>query len=115
MNDTAAINDVLKRLDPAVWLLTAEADGRRGGLVATFVNTASIVPELPRVVVGLAKQHHTAGLVAASRAFTLHLLDVAQVDLVWRFGLHSGRDGDKLAGLDVRPGPRLADAPAWLA
>ena len=115
MNDTTGINDVLKLLDPAVWLLTAEAAGRRGGLVATFVNQASIVPDLPRVVVGLAKQHHTAGLVAASREFVLHLLDESQVELAWRFGLHTGRDMDKLAGLSVTTGSRLTDAPAWLA
>ncbi len=51
------------RTDRELWLLTAAAGGRRGGLIATFVSQASIVPDLPRVVVGLAKQHHTWQLV----------------------------------------------------
>jgi len=117
MTDFAAIADVFVQADPTVWLLTAHADGRRGGLIATFVAPASIVPDRPRVLVGLAKQHRTWQLVDASRAFVLHLLAADQLDLVWRFGLQSGRDGDKLAGLALEAvdgGPRLRDVPAWL-
>lgn len=110
---------VFAQLDRELWLVTAQAGSRRGGLIATFVNQASIVPELPRVVVGLAKHHHTWELIEASGAFALHLLGEEHLDLVWRFGLSSGRDHDKLAGLDVRTGatgsPILSDALAWLA
>ncbi len=106
------------RTDRELWLLTAAAGGRRGGLIATFVSQASIVPDLPRVVDGLAKQHHTHGLVDASGAFALHLLGEEHLDWVWRFGLHSGRDFDKLDGLNVTVGvtgsPILADALGWL-
>ena len=117
MTDFAAVADVLAQPDPPVWLVTAQAGGRRGGLVATFASSASIVTDRPRVLVGLAKQHHTWELVDASRAFVLHLLAADQLDLVWRFGLQSGRDVDKLAGLAVEQtggGPRVCDAPAWL-
>jgi flavin reductase (DIM6/NTAB) family NADH-FMN oxidoreductase RutF len=106
------------QLDRELWLLTAAAGGGRGGLIATFVSQASLVPELPRVLVGLAKQHHTWGLVEASAAFALHLLDEQHMEWVWRFGLRSGRDGDKLHGLAVQTGvsgsPVLAEAPGWL-
>lgn len=106
------------QLDRELWLLTAAADGRRGGLIATFVSQASLVPELPRVLVGVAKQHHTWGLIEASDAFGLHLLDEAHVEWVHGFGLRSGRDGDKLAGLTLTTAatgsPLLADAPGWL-
>ena len=51
---------------------TAGAGADRGGLIATFVSQASIVPDLPRVLVGLGKRHHTRGLVEASGAFGLH-------------------------------------------
>jgi flavin reductase (DIM6/NTAB) family NADH-FMN oxidoreductase RutF len=116
--DAAAVATVFARLDRELWLLTAAANGRQGGLIATFVSQASIVPEMPRVLVGLAKQHHTWQLVEASGAFALHLLGEDQVDRVWRFGLQSGRDVDKLAGLAVRPGvtgcPVLTDAPGFL-
>ena len=42
------------RTDRELWLVTASAGGGRGGLIATFVSQASIGPDLPRVVVGLA-------------------------------------------------------------
>ncbi len=106
------------RTDRELWIVTARAAGRHGGLVATFVNQASIVPELPRVVVGLARQHHTWELVEASGAFALHLVGEEQADWVWRFGLQTGRAADKLHGLAWQPGrtgsPLLADALGWL-
>ncbi|HYT91687.1 MAG TPA: flavin reductase family protein [Gemmataceae bacterium] len=113
-----AISEVFAQLDRELWLLTAAAGERRGGLIATFVNQASIVPDTPRVVVGLARQHHTWELVEAAGAFALHLLGEDQLDLVWQFGLLSGRDTDKLAGLPSRAGvtgsPILTTAPAFL-
>jgi flavin reductase (DIM6/NTAB) family NADH-FMN oxidoreductase RutF len=118
MPDFAAIAQVLMQTDREVWLLSARAAGHNAGLIATFVNQASIVPELPRVVVGLAKQHQAAQAVEIGRGFVLHLLTESQIGLVWRFGLHSGRDVDKWAGIshDDSPfgGPRLSDALAWL-
>src|SRR5690348_16410731 len=112
--DSAAVARLFAHVDRELWLVTAAAGPRRGGLIATFVSTASIVPALPRVLVGLAKQHHTWELVEASDAFALHLLGEEHLDWVWRFGLRSGRALDKLEGLDVRPGaagsPLLSDA-----
>jgi flavin reductase (DIM6/NTAB) family NADH-FMN oxidoreductase RutF len=105
-------------LDKELWLVTARAGERRGGLIATFVSQASIVPELPRILVGLAKQHYTWELVEAGGAFALHLLGEENLDWVWRFGMQSGRDQDKLSGLSFRAGvtgsPLLADALGWL-
>jgi len=116
--DRATAAALFARTDRELWLLTAAAGGRRGGLIATFVSQASIVPDLPRVVVGLAKQHHTWQLVEASGAFALHLLSEEHLHWVWRFGLQSGRDFDKLASLPVRTGetgsPILIDTLGWL-
>src|SRR5262249_18302295 len=82
------------------------------------VFSVSIVPELPRMLVALARQHHTWELVEASNALALHLIDEKHIDWVWRFGLRSGRDDDKLAGLETRtatPGsPILEGALGWL-
>jgi flavin reductase (DIM6/NTAB) family NADH-FMN oxidoreductase RutF len=104
--------------DPVLWVVTAQSGQRRGGLIATNVTSVSIVPELPRMLVALARQHHTWELVEASHAFALHLIGEERVDLVWRFGLASGRDGDKLAGLAVRTAttgsPILEGALGWL-
>jgi flavin reductase (DIM6/NTAB) family NADH-FMN oxidoreductase RutF len=109
---------LFRKLDRELWLVTASAGGRRGGLIATFVSQASIVPELPRTILGLAKQHHTWGLIEASGVFAMHLMGEEQLDWVWRFGLQSGHDRDKLDGLATRMGktgaPILVDAPGWL-
>ncbi len=117
MDDTAA-STLFACLDRELWLVTARAGDRRGGLIATFVSEASIAPDLPRIVLGLARQHHTWELVEAAGAFALHLLGEDQIDWVWRFGLKSGRSGDKFDGLDVRSAatgsPVLDGAVGWL-
>ncbi|AGA91588.1 conserved protein of DIM6/NTAB family [Thioflavicoccus mobilis 8321] len=118
MDAQAAVGAVYDLYDPPLWLVTA-TDGRvRGGLIATFVARASIVPDLPRMVAGIAKHHHTWGLIEASGGFALHLLYPDQLELVWRFGLESGHQADKFAGLatETTPSgqPRLPQALAWL-
>jgi flavin reductase (DIM6/NTAB) family NADH-FMN oxidoreductase RutF len=109
---------VFERTDRELWIVTARAGERTNGLVATFVNQASIVPDMPRVLVGLARQHYTTELVEASGAFALHLIGEKRIEWVWRFGLASGRDLDKLNGLAWHAGatgsPLLDDALAWL-
>jgi flavin reductase (DIM6/NTAB) family NADH-FMN oxidoreductase RutF len=115
MNDAFRL---LEHNDPLLWIVTAAAGDRTGALVATFVNSASIVPECPRVTVGLAHSHHTWELVEASDAFALHLITASQVDWIWRFGLQSGHQLDKLAGMKWHPGktgsPLLDEAMGWL-
>jgi flavin reductase (DIM6/NTAB) family NADH-FMN oxidoreductase RutF len=116
--DIAAANQIVGLTDRELWVVTAAHGQRRGGLVATFVCVASLVEELPRVLIALAKQHHTHRLIEASGAFGLHLIAAQQLDWVWRFGLQSGRDADKLAGLAPESGvtgaPLLGDAIGWL-
>lgn len=116
MNEAAAA--ILSNVQKEIWVLTAAAGGQRGGLVATFVSRLSIVPHMPRVVVGLSVRHHTTDLVRRSAAFALHLLSENELDWVWHFGLVSGRGRDKLRGFRVRSGrtgaPILTAAPAQL-
>ena len=116
--DVTAASTLFAWLDREIWLVTARADTRRGGLIATFVNQATIVPELPRVLVGLAAQHYTRELVESSNTFALHLLSENHLDWVWRFGLETGRERDKFEGLRVRNtitgSPVLDDAVGWL-
>ena len=103
----------LRLVDREVWVITAAHAERRGGLVATWVSSASIDPARPVLLIGLAPNHFTAHLVQNSRAFAAHLLRSSQAQLAWNFARHSGRDGDKLAGLEYSPGvtgaPVLAD------
>ncbi|MDR3634192.1 MAG: flavin reductase family protein [Isosphaeraceae bacterium] len=110
--------ELFRRLDRELWLLTARAAEGRGGLIATFVNQASLVPDLPRVLVGIARQHHTWKLIEGSSAFALHLLSEQNLEWVWRFGLSTGLDHDKFAGLEFTAGPTgspiLDGALGWL-
>jgi flavin reductase (DIM6/NTAB) family NADH-FMN oxidoreductase RutF len=116
--DTTAASTLFAWLDREIWLITSQGATHRGGLIATFVNPASIVPELPRVLVGVSRQHHTWELIEQSNAFALHLLGEQHLDWVWRFGLESGRGRDKLQGLRVwhlsTGSPILEDAIGWL-
>jgi flavin reductase (DIM6/NTAB) family NADH-FMN oxidoreductase RutF len=115
--DVAQIQKVYAQLAPPLWLVTAADGDRRGGIIATTVAQASIVAAMPRQLITVNKRHNTHALIEASGAFTMHLIDETQLDLVWRFGLQSGRDVDKFAGLAFRTGatgsPLLPQALAW--
>ena len=118
-NETAMPADELfRRLDREVWLVTVRHDSRCGGLIATSVMQASIVPTAPRVVVGIAKQHATRELIEAANAFTLQLLPQSRIDLVECFGMQSSRDVDKFAADawsdKLAGGPLLLSAVGWL-
>jgi len=116
--DASQIGKVIGLLDPPVWLVTAADGDKRGGFVATTAAAASIVSEMPRLLITVNERHNTYPLIEASGAMALHLIDETQLDLVWRFGLQSGRDVDKFAGLTSRTGatgsPLLPEAVAWL-
>jgi len=115
--DVTQVSKVYAQLDPPLWLVTAANGGKGGGLIATTVTQASIVAEMPRQLITIDKRHNTHALIEGSGAFAMHLIDETQLDLVWRFGLESGRDVDKLAGLQFHTGatgsPLLPEALAW--
>lgn len=117
-DNTQTIGEVLRLIDREVWIITAAHGKDRGGLVATWVSPASIDPQQPAMLVGIAPNHHTAELIDGSEAFAAHLLTADEIDLVWRFGLASGRDLDKLAGLEFTSSasgtPILGCCLAWL-
>ena len=113
-----SIDGVFRALDRELWVVTAAHGAKRGGLVATWISQTSLDSATPRVVAGLAPNHHTTELVLASGAFGLHLLAARHMPLVWRFAIGSGRDRDKLAELAttnvVTGSPILGDCVAWL-
>ncbi len=117
MKSSAALS-VFGQLDPPIWLLTTKTQRSQGGLIATFVSQASISLAHPRVIVGLAKHHHTWRLVEEARRFVLHLLGINRVDVVARFGLRTGHEFDKMADSEWEqtPGglPRLPNPVGWL-
>jgi 3-hydroxy-9,10-secoandrosta-1,3,5(10)-triene-9,17-dione monooxygenase reductase component len=115
---SAPLDELFRSFDREVWLLTCSSGADRGGLILTAVMPASIAQEAPRVVAGVSRLHHTWKLIGSRGGFVLHLLPTDRIDLVERFGMHSGRDIDKFDGLacagEGDGGPRLADALGWL-
>ena len=93
--------------------VTAAHAGVRSGQIAVSVHGASIVPQRPRLTAALWKRNLTHDLVQRAGVFAVHLLREDQDEIVYRLGLRSGRDEDKLAGLPLREGatgsPLLAD------
>ncbi|MAV35345.1 MAG: hypothetical protein CMJ59_07785 [Planctomycetaceae bacterium] len=116
--DHEPIDRVFKMTDREVWIVTAGHPARRGGLLATWVMQASIDRQSPVVLVGIAPNHFTRELVDETGAFAAHLLRPDQIDLAIKFALFSGRQMDKLAGLDLSEketgSPVIHDTLCWL-
>jgi flavin reductase (DIM6/NTAB) family NADH-FMN oxidoreductase RutF len=83
---------------PLVAVTAAHGDAA-SGQIAVSVHGASIVPDRPRLTAALWKHNYTHDLVQAAGVLAVHLLAEQQDDMVFRLGLRSGRDIDKLAGL----------------
>jgi flavin reductase (DIM6/NTAB) family NADH-FMN oxidoreductase RutF len=86
--------------------------------------SAGIIREAPRVTISLTKYNLTHDMVLESGLFAMHLLcndeDVIEESLriLMVLGGSSGRDGDKMATLNTKPGvsgiPILTDALAYV-
>lgn len=105
-------------VDPVLWVVTARFGDEQSGLIATFVQNASLVPALPRMLAAIAKHHYTWNLIENSQSFALHLVGETRLEWVDRFGLHSGRMSDKFTALQTTRGttgsPLLEDAILWM-
>jgi flavin reductase (DIM6/NTAB) family NADH-FMN oxidoreductase RutF len=109
---------VFQLIDRELWIVTAASPTARGGLLASWVMQSSLDQVKPMVAAGIASNHFTAELIDDAGSFGLHLIAADQVELALRFAMRSGRDFDKLAGLELLPiassAPILADCIAWL-
>lgn len=77
----------------------SHGDSGPNAQICVSVFGASIVPERPRLLVVLSNTNFTTGLVAASGTMAITVLGEGQAGLLEPLGLHSGRDGNKLAGV----------------
>lgn len=102
MNETnASIQSVFKSFNQIIWIVTASFEEKRGGLTATWVHQASIDSDKPVVNIGLAPNHFTCELATQSMRLGLHILRPNQADIAYHFSKPSGRDFDKLAGINL--------------
>ena len=101
----ADIAPIMGRLWSPLAAVTSHWQGRDNVQIAVAIAAAAIVPERPRVVVQLYKTNLSHDMVLSSGAFALNFLRPDQLDLVGDFGLVSGREKDKLAGVGTKAGP----------
>ncbi|MGC6450281.1 MAG: flavin reductase family protein [Pirellulaceae bacterium] len=92
---------IFRSLNREVWVVTSSTAEARGGLLATWVSQASLDPEKPVLLAGLAPNHHTTRLVQESGILAAHLLTQDQQELAWNFARDSGRTRDKLAACEL--------------
>lgn len=105
----------LRLLHQPVVIVGAVRDGRDGGLAAAWATRVSVDPAL--VMISVAPERHTHGLLVEGGLFTVSVLHEDQVETARRFGLHSRRELDKWAETPfvLMDGvPAVADASARL-
>lgn len=106
-----------RRLTAGVYVVGAAHDGRANAFTAAWAMQVSFEPML--IALSVNPQNASYPLLAASGLFVVNVLRSGQQDLARRFGTRSGRDDDKLQGVEWRPGvggaPILASAAAYLS
>ncbi|MCH9017894.1 MAG: flavin reductase family protein [Chloroflexi bacterium] len=116
--DYADIAPMMGTLWSPLAAVTSHWQGRDNVQMAVAIAAASIVPDRPRVIVQLYKTNLSHDMVLSSGAFALNFLREDQLALIGDFGLVSGRDQDKLDGVDQTAGtsgsPLLTDCFGYL-
>jgi flavin reductase (DIM6/NTAB) family NADH-FMN oxidoreductase RutF len=84
--------------------VTTSAGGHRNGFIVNSAQRASLLPAYPRISFYCSKPNFSHDLILSSGVFTIHLLGRDQWSTIMRLGLESGRDRDKLEGMDWRAG-----------
>jgi flavin reductase (DIM6/NTAB) family NADH-FMN oxidoreductase RutF len=107
------VYQLLRNLTSPVVAITTSAGGRRNGLIVNSAQRSSLVPTIPRLSMYISKINYTHDLIYRSGVFAMHLLRNDQWELIWRLGFQTGRDTDKLSGLEIVDGqtgcPMLKD------
>ena len=105
--------ELLRQLASPVVAVTSAWGGRANGMILDSAVRASISPEFPRLSVYVHKWHLSHEFIWNSGAFVAHLLHRQQFELIYRLGFQSGRESDKMSGLESRSAqvgaPVLAD------
>jgi flavin reductase (DIM6/NTAB) family NADH-FMN oxidoreductase RutF len=96
------IANLFRRLSAGVYVVGAAVGDRRDGFTAAWVMQVSFDP----LLLALSINPHNASyeLLHRGGGFTVNVLKQGQLELARRFGTRSGRDVDKLSGIDWRPG-----------
>ena len=79
--------------------VTSQWGGKANAQIAVAIAAASIVPDMPRVLLQIYKTNYSHDLIHQSGAFALNFLRKDQLHLIKDFGLVSGRERDKLVSV----------------
>ncbi len=91
------VYELLRVLTSPVVAITSRKGDKLNGMISDGACRASIVPDIPRMVVIIHKCNLSHDLVMETGKFGLHVLNEGQVSVVEALGFTSGRDGDKMA------------------
>ncbi len=105
----AQIAPIMGRLWSPIAAVTSHWRGKSNVQIAVAIAAASIVPDMPRVLLQIYKTNYSHDLIYNSGSFALNFLRHDQLQLIKDFGLVSGRDRDKLS--DVGHAPRATGCP----
>jgi flavin reductase (DIM6/NTAB) family NADH-FMN oxidoreductase RutF len=119
--DPKAVGLIVQAFRSPVVAITVQADGRDNGMIALSGGPGSVIDDAMRLTVTVSKPNLTHDMMLSARAFALHLLPAEPAEALARsvqiaqdLGGHSGREGDKMAGLAIKRGvtgaPILLDA-----
>ena len=111
-----SLPDLMRRLTLGVYVIGVCEGGRPNAFTACSVMPVSFDPVLLALAIG--RDHASLPMLRASRHFTVNVLAHGQLAMARHFGVHSGRELDKLAGVAWRASPQgaplLVDALASL-
>lgn len=105
--------ELLRNLTSPVVAITSRRGDKLNGMISDGVVRASIVPDIPRMIILVHKIALSHEMIFATGKFCLHVLHDGQFDVIRKLGFVSGRDQDKLADIPHTIGalgvPVLAD------
>ena len=116
--DYSRIAPIMGNLWSPIAAVSSRWQGQDNAQICVSIGGASIVAERPRVITQIYKTNYSHHMIMGSGAFALNFPRTDQLDWIDRFGMHSGRDCNKLEGLDYRAGetgsPLFIDCWGWL-
>jgi len=99
--------EALHKLSYGLYVIGSRKDDRLNGQIANTV--FHITSEPPTIAVSINKDNLTHGFIKESRAFSVSVLDEdTPLSLIGHFGFRSGRDMDKLEGIESKTGQTKA-------
>jgi flavin reductase (DIM6/NTAB) family NADH-FMN oxidoreductase RutF len=108
--------DALRRLSYGVYVISARQAETVNGLTMRMVSQVSQRP--PRLALAMAKVRLTHQFIMESKAFVVNVLAEGQELIGGHFGLRTGRDMNKFAGIEYETGvtgaPILTDCSAFM-